>query len=163
MCSQEKKEQELERQRDEFFNKLQPMASPQQWRAKAVSEALKEIRIKVVEEQGAADAEVLVKTKVNRSNRPATLVRPFDGRSTQDRSDRSNTPIWSVADASTQTKEEVLKPSQGCSEVWQNHLRNERFISQDHIRGFSMKREYINTTHTSIQYHIWSLNWVITH
>jgi hypothetical protein len=29
--------------------------------------------------------------------------------------------------------------------LWQNHLRNEGFISQDHIEGFSMKRECANT------------------
>jgi hypothetical protein len=38
--------------------------------------------------------------------------------------------------------------------VWLNHLRNEGFISQDHIGGFLTKREHINTTHISIQYHI---------
>jgi hypothetical protein len=27
----------------------------------------------------------------------------------------------------------------------QNHLRNERFVSQDHIGGFSTKRECANT------------------
>jgi hypothetical protein len=31
--------------------------------------------------------------------------------------------------------------------VWQNHLRNEGFISQDHIRGFSVNWEYTNTSH----------------
>jgi hypothetical protein len=31
--------------------------------------------------------------------------------------------------------------------MWHNHLKNEEFISQDHIRGFSMKRECANTTH----------------
>jgi hypothetical protein len=35
--------------------------------------------------------------------------------------------------------------------MWQNHLKNEGFVARDHIRGFSMKREYANTTHTSIQ------------
>jgi hypothetical protein len=29
--------------------------------------------------------------------------------------------------------------------VWQNHLRNEGFVSQDHIGGFSTKRECVNT------------------
>jgi hypothetical protein len=38
--------------------------------------------------------------------------------------------------------------------VRQNHLRNEGFVSQDHIMGFSVKREYTNTTHISIQHHI---------
>jgi hypothetical protein len=36
-------------------------------------------------------------------------------------------------------------------------------VSQDYIGGFSMKRESINTTHKSIQYHIWSWSRVITH
>jgi hypothetical protein len=44
------------------------MAPRQQWRAKTVSKVLKETRIKVVEEQGTIDAEVLVETEVNRSN-----------------------------------------------------------------------------------------------
>jgi hypothetical protein len=38
--------------------------------------------------------------------------------------------------------------------ISENHLRNEGFISQDHIGGLSMKREYMNTTHISIQYHM---------
>jgi ubiquinone biosynthesis protein COQ9 len=50
MRSQEKKDQESERERDELFNKLRPMVPRQQWRAKAVSEALKEIRVAAVEE-----------------------------------------------------------------------------------------------------------------
>jgi hypothetical protein len=29
--------------------------------------------------------------------------------------------------------------------LWQNHLRNEGFVSQDHIGGFSTKRECANT------------------
>jgi hypothetical protein len=33
------------------------------------------------------------------------------------------------------------------NEVWQNHLRNEGFISHDRIGGFSVKREYTNITH----------------
>jgi hypothetical protein len=31
--------------------------------------------------------------------------------------------------------------------VWQNHLINEGFVFQDHIEGFSAKREYTNTSH----------------
>jgi hypothetical protein len=31
--------------------------------------------------------------------------------------------------------------------VWQNHLKNEWFVSQDHIGEFSVKREYTNTSH----------------
>jgi hypothetical protein len=50
MRSQEKKDQESERERDELFNKLRPMVPRQLWRAKAVSEALKEIRVAAVEE-----------------------------------------------------------------------------------------------------------------
>jgi hypothetical protein len=82
MCAREKKEQELERQRDAFFNKLRPMAPRQQWRAKAVSEALKETRIEVAEEQRVANAEVLIETEVNQSNRPTIPVRSIDGGST---------------------------------------------------------------------------------
>jgi hypothetical protein len=47
--------------------------------------------------------------------------------------------------------------------LWQNHLRNEGFISEDQIRGFSMKWECTNTSHKSIQYNILSLSIVITH
>jgi hypothetical protein len=50
MRAREKKDQESERQRDEFFNKLWPMVPRQQWRAKAVSKALKETRVEGVEE-----------------------------------------------------------------------------------------------------------------
>jgi hypothetical protein len=32
-----------------------------------------------------------------------------------------------------------------CGLVWQNHLRNEGFVSQDYIGGFSTKRECTNT------------------
>jgi ubiquinone biosynthesis protein COQ9 len=74
MRAQEKKDQESEQQRDEFFNKLWPMVPRQQWRAKAVSEALKETRVEAAEERGATNALVLVEIDENRSNRPATPV-----------------------------------------------------------------------------------------
>jgi hypothetical protein len=32
--------------------------------------------------------------------------------------------------------------------------KNEGFIYQDHIGGFSVMREYTNTTHISIKYHM---------
>jgi hypothetical protein len=39
--------------------------------------------------------------------------------------------------------------------VWQKHLRNEGFISQDHIRGFSTRWECTNTTHKhTIQWYL---------
>jgi hypothetical protein len=78
MRALEKKDHESEWQRDEFFNKLWPMVRRQQWRAKVVSEALKETRVEVVEQQGATDAEVPVETEINQSGRPATLVAPVD-------------------------------------------------------------------------------------
>jgi hypothetical protein len=78
MPAQEKKVQESEQQIDEFFNKLRPVVPQQQWRAKVVSEALKKTRVKVAEEQGVTDAEVLVEAEVNRSDRPATPVGPVD-------------------------------------------------------------------------------------
>jgi hypothetical protein len=65
MRTQEKKDQESERQRDEFFNKLWPMVPRQQWRVKVVSKALKETRVEAAEERGATDAEVPVETEVN--------------------------------------------------------------------------------------------------
>jgi hypothetical protein len=49
--TKKRKDQESERQRDEFFNKLHPMVPQQQWRAKAISEALKETRVEAAEEQ----------------------------------------------------------------------------------------------------------------
>jgi hypothetical protein len=78
MPAQEKKVQESEQHIDEFFNKLRPVVPQQQWRAKVVSEALKKTRVKVAEEQGVTDAEVLVEAEVNRSDRPATPVGPVD-------------------------------------------------------------------------------------
>jgi hypothetical protein len=84
-----------------FFNKLQLMVPQQQWRAKAVFEALKETRIEVAEEKGVADAEVPVETEVNWSDQPTTPVRPVDGGSTQDWSDRSDTPVRSFTEVST--------------------------------------------------------------
>jgi hypothetical protein len=56
MRAWEKIDLESELQRDEFFNKLRPMVPQQQWRAKAVSEALKEIKVEAIEEWGATDA-----------------------------------------------------------------------------------------------------------
>jgi hypothetical protein len=38
--------------------------------------------------------------------------------------------------------------------MWQNHFKNKGFIFQNHIGGFSTKREYVNIIYTSIQYHI---------
>jgi hypothetical protein len=57
MHAWEKKEQEQEWQRDEFFNKLQPMASRRQWEVKSVFEALKEVEVVNTKEQGAAETE----------------------------------------------------------------------------------------------------------
>jgi hypothetical protein len=44
------------------------MAPQQQWSTKVVSKALKETRVEAIEEQGIADVEVPVETKVNRSD-----------------------------------------------------------------------------------------------
>jgi hypothetical protein len=43
----------------------------------------------------------------------------------------------------TWRKESAKQHRASC--LWQNHLRNEGFVSQDHIGGFSMKRECANT------------------
>jgi hypothetical protein len=88
MRAWEKIDLESELQRDEFFNKLRPMVPQQQWRAKAVSEALKEIKVEAIEERGATDAKVPVETEVNRSDRPVTPVGPVVEGSAQDWSDR---------------------------------------------------------------------------
>jgi hypothetical protein len=87
--AREKKDQESERQRDEFFNKLWLMVPLQQWRAKAVSEALKETRVEVVEERRSTDVEVLVETEENWSARPATPVGLVIKGSAQNQSDWS--------------------------------------------------------------------------
>jgi hypothetical protein len=44
------------------------MVPRQQWRAKAVSEALKETRVEAAEERGATDVEVLDEIEENRSD-----------------------------------------------------------------------------------------------
>jgi hypothetical protein len=111
------KEQESERQRDEFINKLRLMVPWQQWRAKVVSEALKKTRVETAREQGVADIEVPVKTEVNRFDRPTTAVGPVDKGSTQDRSHRPVTPVRMIKEALVQTRVEVPMPSQSCSEV----------------------------------------------
>jgi hypothetical protein len=87
MHAREKKELESKWQRDEFFNNLRPMMPRQQWRDKVVSEVLKEARVEATEEQEAPDAEILVETEVNRSDRPATPVGPADEGYVQDQSD----------------------------------------------------------------------------
>jgi hypothetical protein len=117
MHAQEKKEQELEWRRDEFFNKLWPMAPRRQWKAKVVSDAPKENRVKIIEEQGDTDTEVPAETEVNWSDGPATPVRSVDEGSSQDRSDRSDTPVRLVTKASAQIEAKVLAPSQGCARV----------------------------------------------
>jgi hypothetical protein len=101
MRAREKKAQESEWQRDEFFNKLQPMVPQQQWMAKVVSEALKETRVEATEEWGATDAD----------------VGPVDKESAQDRSDRPATPIRPVDGVSMQTGAEVPALSHSCSNV----------------------------------------------
>jgi hypothetical protein len=117
MRVREKKEQESEWQRDEFFNKIWPIVSWQQWRAKAVSKAPKETRVEAAEERWATDAEVPVETKANQSDRPATPVRPVDKESAQDQSDRHATPVKPVDGVLVQTWANVPAFSQNCSEV----------------------------------------------
>jgi hypothetical protein len=112
--AREKKDQESEPQRDEFFNKLRPMVPRQQWRAKAVSEALNETRVGAVEEQGVTDAEVLVETEINQSDRHSA---PVGEGTAQDRSDRPITLVRPVNEGSVQTGAEVPVFSQSCSEV----------------------------------------------
>jgi hypothetical protein len=117
MRAWEKKEQESEWQRDEFFNKLWPTVPRQQWRAKAVSEALKKTRVDVLEERGATDVEVPVETKVNWFDWPATPVGPIDMGSAQDRSGWPTTPARLVNEVLVQTIVEIPTFSQSCSEV----------------------------------------------
>jgi hypothetical protein len=57
-----------------ILQQAQPMVPRQQWRAKAVSEALKETRVEAVEERGATDAEVPVETEENQFDRPPTRL-----------------------------------------------------------------------------------------
>jgi hypothetical protein len=70
------REKELGQQGDELFNKLRPMAPRQQWKSKALFEALTGTMIEVAGEQGATDVKVLVEIEVNWSDQPATPVRP---------------------------------------------------------------------------------------
>jgi hypothetical protein len=93
------------------------MVPRQQWRAKAVSEALKETRVEATEERGATDVEVLDEIEENRSDWPATPVGLVIEGSAQNRSDRPATPVRSVDGVSVQTEAEVLAPSQSCSET----------------------------------------------
>jgi hypothetical protein len=81
MRAKEKKEQELERRRDEFFNKLRSMVPPRHWKAKAVSDALKQAGVTATEESSRMDAEPSGETKVNQSDWPGTPVRPIEGES----------------------------------------------------------------------------------
>jgi hypothetical protein len=93
------------------------MVPRQQWRAKAVSEALKEIRVAAAEERGATDAEVPVATKENRFDRPATPVGSVIKGSAQNRSDRHATPVRSVDGVSVQTEAEIPAHSQSYSKA----------------------------------------------
>jgi hypothetical protein len=93
------------------------MVPQQQWRAKVVSEALKETRVEAVEEQGATDAEVPVKTGANRSDRRTTPVGLVDEGSAQDRSDRPVTLVRPINRILVRTGAQVLAPSQSCSKV----------------------------------------------
>jgi hypothetical protein len=43
--------------------------------------------------------------------------------------------------------------------VWQNHLRNKGFVSQDHIGRFSTKPEYSNTSHEAYNTIDMKLKW----
>jgi hypothetical protein len=63
------------------------MVAQQQWRAKVVSEALKETRVEAAEGRGVTDAEVPVEIEVNRSDRPTIPIGPVNKESAQDRSD----------------------------------------------------------------------------
>jgi hypothetical protein len=93
------------------------MAPRQQWRAKVVSEDLKETRVEVAEEQEAANAELPIETEANRSDRPTTPVGPVDEGSIQDRFDQPATPVRSVKEGLVQTGAGVPAPSHSCSEV----------------------------------------------
>jgi hypothetical protein len=93
------------------------MVPRQHWRAKAVSEALKETRVEAAEEWDITDTKVLVKTGVKWSDQPTTPVGPVDEGYVQDRSDRPATPVPPIDGISMQTGAEVLAPSQSFSEV----------------------------------------------
>jgi hypothetical protein len=65
-----------------------------------VSQALKEARVEVAEEQGAVDARLLVETEGNRSDRSTTPVGSVDVGTAQDRSNQSDMLIRLVTEAS---------------------------------------------------------------
>jgi hypothetical protein len=56
-----------------------------------------------------------------------------------------------------------LTPIKLWYQLWQNHLRNEGFVSQDHIEGFSAKQEYKKHITYSIQYHIYEIQVELLH
>jgi hypothetical protein len=57
---------------------------------------------------------------------------------------------------------DTLKRTSSVGTMWQNHLRNEGFVTKDQTGGFSVKREYTNTTHKH-KNNIMNLSKVITH
>jgi hypothetical protein len=78
---------------------------------------MKKTRVEATEEQGAADAEVPVETEVKRSNYHSALVGPIGEGTAQDRSDRPATPVRPINEDSVQTGAKVPATSQSCSEV----------------------------------------------
>jgi hypothetical protein len=93
------------------------MAPRQQWRAKEVSETLKETRVEAAEDQEVADTKMLVETKDNRSVWHDAPVGPVEEGSAQDQLDRPITPIKPINEVLVQIGAEVPAPSQSCSKV----------------------------------------------
>jgi hypothetical protein len=51
LSAREKREQELERQRDKFFNKIHPMIPSRQWKQKIIAESSKAIEASNTKEE----------------------------------------------------------------------------------------------------------------
>jgi hypothetical protein len=71
-----------------------------------------------------------------------SVTRPLDRPTTE-----NPTCVWSspIICTKSPTHVSILVAVHHVAPVWQNHLRNEGFVSQDHIGGFSTKRECANT------------------
>jgi hypothetical protein len=76
MCVQEKREYDLKKQRDEFFNRIWPNVPLNQWKVKTTRETLKTTEVAVTEEQETTVVKVPTKADNNwsDSDTPTRLV-----------------------------------------------------------------------------------------
>jgi hypothetical protein len=114
MRAREKREQELKKQRDEFFNKIRPMVLSKQWKAKATPEPSKMTETAAIEEEEATFAEMPVEVDNNWSDHSGTPVRLVQIEEITDQIYQSNTPVRPVIEApismSSPDRSRVLAP-----------------------------------------------------